>query len=542
MKNQLKKLIACVLTIAFTVALTTGAFAGTKAKTAAKAAPFTFNVYLNYSWWSMPAFDETNKISKWIMDNEGFKINFSWPSGNETDKLNVMVATDNLPDVIVMDRGDMENKLVQLNKLVPLDSYIKKYTGYRSLVDQETINFSRINGHVYGMLNWPMSDKWLGFGKGAVLDASIYKKMGSPRLDTLADFEAYLQKVKNARLTVNGKAVVPLQTDLQAAALSYLWSAWGDHRTDAWNNVSNRPINNGKLALSLTDPKFPEYVAYVNDLYTKGLVNSDCFIETKEQITEKITNKRAAVIFPGGDGDLLSIITNANNEAVKAFKSPVYIPLPTLRANTSVNKNTIKNSSGATLGWNTVVITKNAKDPEKIYKALDWMASAEGQRVINFGPKGELYDKVDKNGLPILKPGASLQQTDAQVKVLPIGKFSIVSNGPWFDHAKIALNKVLPKNQQDWMTNYQSSTLSKLIWNATEFVNLDPLAGTPEAITNTDVLNYIKDARAKIIMAPTKQKALDNLKQAIDDIYSKGFKKVEDYENKKWQQNVQDMK
>ena len=52
----------------------------------------TLDWYVNYSWFATPW--GNNLVSKTITDETGVDINFITPIGNETEKLNALIASD----------------------------------------------------------------------------------------------------------------------------------------------------------------------------------------------------------------------------------------------------------------------------------------------------------------------------------------------------------------------------------------------------------------------------------------------------------------
>ena len=164
MKKSISKLISFT-TVAMLAATLLSGCNSTKPSAAKVTSDDTslmnINVYLNYSWWTtIPSFDDGNLIAKWIMDNEHVKVNFQYPTGDEREKLNLLIATDSIPDVVVLDRNDMYQKLISLKKIIPIDDYINKYSGYKSMMEKSTLDMTKVNGKTYGYMNWPMTSTW----------------------------------------------------------------------------------------------------------------------------------------------------------------------------------------------------------------------------------------------------------------------------------------------------------------------------------------------------------------------------------------------
>ena len=58
----------------------------------------------------------------------GIEISIQQPTGNPTEKLSLMLASGDYPDVVVMSRGDASlDKYISSGAFIPLDELIEKY-------------------------------------------------------------------------------------------------------------------------------------------------------------------------------------------------------------------------------------------------------------------------------------------------------------------------------------------------------------------------------------------------------------------------------
>lgn len=62
--------------------------------------PIQLDWYINFSWFARHWGD--SMVSKYITQKTGVDINFIVPAGNESEKLNSMIAGDALPDLITI--------------------------------------------------------------------------------------------------------------------------------------------------------------------------------------------------------------------------------------------------------------------------------------------------------------------------------------------------------------------------------------------------------------------------------------------------------
>ena len=83
-------------------------------------APVDFTFYGHYDWYTMPNWGG-DVASKWIQDNKKVNVTAINSGGNAAQKLNTMIASKELPDVIWMERGADVERLRAAGMLVPYE-------------------------------------------------------------------------------------------------------------------------------------------------------------------------------------------------------------------------------------------------------------------------------------------------------------------------------------------------------------------------------------------------------------------------------------
>ena len=100
------------------------------------------------------AFD--NPVAQAITEKTGIKIEVQQPTGNPEEKLNLMLASGDLPDIVLMDRrSDIVNKYIAAGALVPLNDLIEQYGPDIKEMYGDILNKSRYeDGKNYYLNNW----------------------------------------------------------------------------------------------------------------------------------------------------------------------------------------------------------------------------------------------------------------------------------------------------------------------------------------------------------------------------------------------------
>lgn len=291
--------------------------------------------------------------------------------------------------------------------------------------------------------------------------------------------------------------------------------------------------SNNELKLYYNDPKAVEGFTYLNKLWNEQLINKDYFIEKPEQITEKLSNGRVAVYAGNGiNGDLNS----ARQNLLKKDPTNNYIVIDPPAAS-GIDQAKVYNASYSTLGWNVVSVTKNAKNPERIFQLLDYIVSDEGTLFTSYGPKGELYDQLDENGYPILKKSLS-SLTQNEQKALGAGLWTLMGNTLYMDNAKVADDNRKPEDQRDWVAQAQSKFTWKHSMNADAYVGTTTDPQSPEGIAYTAFNDLDRKFIPKIVMAKNADLCKQAINEAVDSAYKLGFDKVEKFKTDIYNKNL----
>jgi len=502
--------------------------------------PLEFTMMWMYDWWtpSSPLAWGEDEVSKYIQQRFNVKIKQVGAEGDPKEKLNVLIASDNLPDVLIMDRNADWKKVIESGNLVAIDDYVKKYPAYSKKVSEETLNAYRQNGKLYGMLNWATSAAHPMGNGGYSMNSKLYKELGSPKLDTLDDLYNYLVKIKESNIKVDGKAIVPFQGDTRCDSpldKFVFRSALGD--LDPGLNPHYLSEVDGKLTYFLNDPKWVETALYTNKLYRENLINPDVFIEKTDQMEEKLANGRVGVFCSGAD--MVDPVAKGRMSWKASDPEGDYKAIEPF-SNSGVNASNVWTSSFSTMGWNIIAITNKAKDPERIHAYFDWVISDEGQLITFNGPKGTIWNELDEKGYPIFTQSRYEMSLEDQNRI----GFETYTNpgfADFVDFAKVAGDNRLPVEKRDWVIQAQSNITWKHSVDNTEFDDISPDPSSQEGVMEAMIKQMSDSQYIKILLAKSEAEAKTVIEQTIKKAYDSGFDKLEKFKNEKWQQNVAKM-
>lgn len=488
--------------------------------------PVNFSFYGNYDWYTMQPWG-ADPATKWIQENKKVTVTPVAAQGASVQKFNTMVASDDLPDVLFMDRGPLVEKLRKAGKLVALDPYLDKYPNLKKYAGEETLNMLRSeDGKLYQFPNWYTSTP-MGNG-GYMINKKIYAALGSPKLETFEDLRGYLKQVKE-----KFPEVVPFDIGFGTQGISILFSGFGEDRTGAFTSYGFVP-NGDKLTSLFSDPTFKETLTFASSLFRDKLITQDALTQTKDQVVEKLNTGKVAVYASYDTSDLGS---QATTELKKSDPEAGYKMIWPLHKE-GVDPKKVYPNNYDSIGWNVNVVTTEAENPEGIFAYLDWLTGEEGERVIFWGPEGLYWDGVDENGAPNWTEKFKTDVEERTKFMAVTDSFQWAGNTSFIDGSKAANNMKLPEDQRDWAAEAQLTIAWKTSYNTTQFSNLAPDSSTEEGKALQKVADIETSVIAKALYAGSDAEVEKIIADGEASANKAGYQKLLEYETARWQENL----
>lgn len=486
-----------------------------------------FSWYIHYDW----AGDQgwaNDLTTKYIQDTYGVKVNWVTSGGAAKQKLATMITSDELPDVITLDRGADTDQMVQGGVLVPLDSYVEKYPSLMKWAGPKVINAlkSPVDGKFYGVPSWYTNEEHPLGNSGIVLNQKYYKDLGSPKIDNMDDLYEYLKSLK-----AKYPNVVPFSGQSAFGGGNVLYSLFGENRDkEAAGKFFYKAGN--ELKYIYEDLAYQEYLLFANKLYREGLMSPDDFTMKGEQWTEKASTGKIGV-YAAVDSlnSVRGLIETSRKTDPTALFGQIEPP-----AKAGLDKSKITTSTYGAVGWNHTVITNKAKDAEKIYAFIDFITGEEGSAITTYGPKGLYWNEtIDYKGAKV--PVKTDKWNDRE-KDDGVGKIHWISNGAW---AAIASEYDWEKNppaEGDWDPAKEAKIARAHAFNTDEYINLTPAPTTEEGIIFKSVEEMSKNHIAKVILSKSEEDAKKEIQNAIANAEKLGFNKTLKIMTENWQKNL----
>lgn len=348
-------------------------------------------------------------VGKAITERTGVTLKMDYPVGDPKQKLSLMAASGNYPDLIYA-KGDI-GMLVEAGGLIDLTPLIEQYGP----------NIKKLYGDELKRLRWSLEDRSIYFlgtfgvgetqwepGSGFMLQHRVVKELGYPPIHSLQDFEqairAYLKKhpVTEEGQKTLGLSLLADDWRMGQSVTNPAVFASGGSDDGEWyiDDRTQAPV------LHLTRPEEREYFRWLNHLYHSGLLDPESFIQKYDQYKAKIASGRVLALI-----DAKWQYTDAEQNLKHMGKlDQMYGMYPVTMDHTIRNRDF--QSAGYSAGWG-IGISRSAKDPVAIIRFLDWMCSDEAQILNNWGIEGIHY-KIEngKRVIPEKEMEARLSDPD----------------------------------------------------------------------------------------------------------------------------------
>ncbi|PPQ49257.1 sugar ABC transporter substrate-binding protein [Paenibacillus peoriae] len=367
--------------------------------------PIEISVFLNEAG-QQPTAD--NKIYKKLKDELGVTFKFEFLAGDKNQKLGVMIAGGDYPDLISAD-----TKLTAAGSVIPLEDLIEKhapnlkkhYAKYWNQMKDPN------DGHIYylpnyGAYNGEVADTYYG-GPAFWIQKAVLKEFNYPTPKTLDEYFDLIKKYKEKYPTIDGSPTIGFEI------LNYDWKTWGllnpPQHLIGHPNDGGVVVNKG-VAEIFADKDFAKrYYQKLNEINAQDLLDKETFTQNYDQYLAKLSNGNVLGMFDQHWNFLKA------EDSLKTQKKleRTYVGFP-LVYDSSI-KDYYRDRPALNLN-NGFGITVNAKDPVKIIKVLDKLMDEKWQKLFTWGVEGQDF-YVNKQGRFMKTPEQRTNTDDATWKL-----------------------------------------------------------------------------------------------------------------------------
>lgn len=566
MTKRVMKIVCLIMSVLFTLTIIAGCGSGAKnadvttettastdqsqADTTAKTefaweymedtSPVIIGMWNANIWaWAKPSagWDDT-ETCKLVEKETGVKLNIDVQTGKEEDLVGPLIASGDLPETMVFEKFNSPyiQQMIDANMLFAVSDLIDQYAPKMwNLIPRETVNYHKSKDgklyksvafvqdnesvEAYKSINYPPTPG----GRIMFIRQDILKALGKEDIKTTDEFYEALKFIKKNYPDIEPLGLDDIAADpngngviLSGNTCEFMPQVFGMH-------VSKLYPDNGNIKLPIRDPKYLDYMKFMNKLFKEGLISANQLTEKTQQISEKRFGAKYGMFV-----DAIFHVYNTVNTTIekntgsndKIYKAVGPITAPGVEWKAPA----LRSWGGAT-----IVITNSCKKPDRMIKLLEYLLTEEGQTNILLGVEGVTWDMVD--GKRVMKPecvkelSASLEEYCKKYgtisKWIPFAKVSywaryiddyLVPAGPARDELWKRLGPYVVDHWKEGHTSLQTSIV----------------VGSDTDIIFTKIKDAMTKGAMKLVTAKSDEEFTTIYDNAIKEIDSLGASKVED--------------
>ncbi|MBO9598993.1 MAG: ABC transporter substrate-binding protein [Cohnella sp.] len=386
-------------------------------------APLTMTFYSedpNPNWANMQ-----DEIGKALTSKTGITLDAEYAVGDPVQKSSLIAASGEYPDLISAKQSI--SKFVDAGAVLDLTDLIDQYAPNIKKVfegQMGRLKYSEDDPAIYVIPSYStVGQQYFNAGGGFELQHRVVKELGYPQIKTVADFEKAIKDyLKLHPKDENGNPNIGLSLNaddwhmfISVTNPAFLTTGGAD------DGEFHIDVDTQEVTYHFRRPEEKEYFRWLNHMNAEGLLDKESFVQKYDQYKAKIATGRVLGLIDQdwdyGDGE----------KALKAEGKFEYgyghYPV-TL---TEEFKEASFWPSGFMAG-NGVAISKDNPDPVRAIKFLDYLASDEGQVLMNWGIEGKHYNvEGGKRVIPEDVNNRKINDATKFQKETGIGNYNLLS-------------------------------------------------------------------------------------------------------------------
>lgn len=421
----MKRFLAGVMACAVTAALLAGCGGSGSSAAASSAAsgPDAGKVSgtaTSVTWWMDPmqlsssvlsGFDESKG---WQQYEKNLGVDIVWQqpaSGQSAEQFNLIVASPDMPDIMYYnwltgypggpDAAIADGKIVALNDYI--DEYAPNFAAYLKAHPDIAKEVTTDTGNLYcfpAVYTYTSqdSDVWQGAMErdpyeetfiGLIIRQDLLEEAGLEIPQTYDDWYEALKAFKDMGIKY------PISFMATYATLAQSFASGFDVTIPTIGMAGGAAAfalkEDGTIQFGPAEDGYGDYLAFMNKLYTEGLLDPDFMVQDITTLQSKIVNGEVGAwvnMMPMGIGTVRAQMLSQDPDS-KVYPVGVLNPVQEKGQQLRYRQgNLAYTSSGA-------VITTSCKDIATACRVLDYAWGEEGNRILNWGIEGESYEFVD---------------------------------------------------------------------------------------------------------------------------------------------------
>lgn len=353
--------------------------------------PITYHYFVGASGDDIHTNETT--IGGMLEDETGVNFQMEYLVGDLMEKLGVMVAGGQYPDVVVPDHGI--EMMMDAEAFIPLNDLLEEHgqnilAMYSDYLDRITMP----DGNIYYLPFGPTINEYVpnpNIDQGAFwIQRGVLKDAGFPEINTLDEYLALIKDYADENPEIDGMNTVPF-TGLTYDTSFFTFSNTPNHLAGYPNDGSVQiDMDTHEASVYADSDATKAYLKALNELNNDGYLDQEMFVMNNDDFLAKISSGRVLGFFGYGWqwGTARTSLEEAGNPDQEFMALPVvleegikdqYLDPPSFTQNRGAG------------------ITVSAENPERIIQYWDELIQEDMQKLVMWGEEGVHYS-VDEDG------------------------------------------------------------------------------------------------------------------------------------------------
>jgi putative aldouronate transport system substrate-binding protein len=321
--------------------------------------------------------ENKNPYIQYIRDQTKIDLQLTIPpTDGYQDRLNVIMASGELPDLLSTKDEAFFVNYVNQKALLPLNESIDKYgPNLKKFISNEAWANVTIDGNIYAI---PTIAKILT-GEMMYVRKDWLDKLGLKAPKTLEEYTAVIQAFTEKDPDGNGKNdTMGLILDERLGKTQPFLGAFGVQR-DQWYDRDGQLVYSGIL------PEMKQAIQYLAEQFKLKRIDPEWALNKSKNSDEKIASGKVGMYGGVWFSTRDAILTNQKNDPKAEW----------IRLEYPVGPNGKSGTKGAKIveGYN--LVPKTSKQVDAVVKLLDFLISEEAYKTLQFGFENQVYTIKD---------------------------------------------------------------------------------------------------------------------------------------------------
>lgn len=455
-----------------------------------------------------------DRIAQEIMRRTGVRIQVIDPTDDPEEKVNLMLAYRDYPDMILVGLGSI-GRYQSAGALVDLEPFMDRLPNVKAMYGDMLSRLRTENGELYYLSNW--------YGKDEDAVAAFHIRYdymcevaGKERADsdtpfTQEEFLELLRRFKVRYSEIDGQKSIPFALCVD---LNYSLAIEGMYGLKTYCE------DEAGLHYTVRDERYLAMVLFLNKMYREGLLDKEWVVNRRELFSKKMQEGRVfATACSYWDLDADTDVMKR-----KLGEESTFYAYKVLGEGIAETETTY--SGRNFFGWDAIAVTENCQDIDAALRVIDFLSSEEGQYLMLWGIEGEDWDYVDGARTPRKELiEAFTEDINQAIEDTYVRRWTwFIKNGTGSDGSPY-----------DMMTKYSPAMEAQVInrrmrydyWDTSWYANLEPESGTEEALLYKNVEAVMDKAFPKMVNAGSQQECRELYDRMIQDMEDEGLERVE---------------